>query len=36
MRECLSDFLEITPLDIPLKAHPGAVPQVTPNIANIN
>ena len=36
MRECLSDFLEITPLDITLKAHPGAVPQVPPNIGNIS
>ena len=36
MRECLSDFLEIRPLDIPLKAHPGAVPQVPPNIGNIS
>ena len=36
MRECLSDFLEIRPLDIPLKAYPGAVPQVPQNIGNIS
>ena len=36
MRECLSDFLDIRPLDIPLKAYPGSVPQVPENIGKIS
>ena len=36
MRECLSDFLGISPLDIPLKAYPGEIPQVPQNIGKIS
>ena len=36
MRECLSNFLNISPLDIPLKAYPGGVPQVPQNIGKIS
>ena len=36
MRECLSNLLDINPLDIPLKAYPGEIPQIPKDIGNIS
>ncbi len=36
IRECLSNLLNIEPLEIPLNAYPGQIPKITQDIGNIS
>ena len=36
MRQCLSNLFNLNPLEIPLKAHPGEIPNIPEEMGNIS